>query len=308
MLQLGIGFAQRRVLALVGFILTVLAYLLVPAQAGAQGQQAPVPAPLPVPSSPPAALSQAMPSTVPATRQLVPVMQLTAPQIQSLVAGIALYQDGLLSMMFLASAYPADLEQAQLLLPTLSGMNPDQAAGTIQLQNWDPAVKALLSFPAVLAMMATQPDWTRQIGDLYRFRSVDLMQAVQALRKQALQQGALKSGPQIQVLVDSQGLVLINPVDQQVIFVPQYNPTVVYGRWMYPSYPPYPIYNPGWGSVAFGVGIAAGAVIWTAPHWRTGVVVLNRGGYNSFVSRYGYVGGVRSGGWAHGRPHGHGHR
>ncbi len=301
-MRLSIERKRSRDPLVMGAALAVLVICLTPAESGAQGQA------VPVPSAPPAVLPQAIPDSTPSPRQLVPVTQLTSPQIQSLVAGIALYQDGLLSMMFLASAYPAELEQAQLLLPTLASVSPDQAAATIQMQNWDPSVKALLSFPGVLTMMATQPDWTRQIGDLYRFRPVELMQAVQALRKQALQHGALKSGPQMQVVVDSQGQVLINPANQQLIYVPQYNPTVVYGRWMYPSYPPYPMYNPGWGPVVFGAGIAAGAVIWATPRWRTGVVVVNRGGYNSFVGRYGYAGGVRSDGWVHGRPRNSWHR
>jgi len=302
MMQSRIEPRHRRVLLTTGIALTLLTACVAPTISAAQGQS------VPVPSAPPAASSQTMPNSASPSRQLLPVTQLTAPQIQSLVASIALYQDGLLSMMFLASAYPAELEQAQLLLPTLSGMSPDQAAATIQVQKWDPSVKSLLSFPGVLTMMATQLDWTRQIGDLYRFRPVDLMQAVQALRKQALQQGSLKSGPQMQVVVDSQGQILINPANQQLIYVPQYNPTVVYGRWMYPGYPPYPLYNPAWGPVVFGAGIAAGAVIWATPRWRTGVVVVNRGGYNSFVGRYGYVGGAHSDSWAHGRPRNGWHR
>lgn len=219
-----------------------------------------------------------------------PVSAMTAPQIQALLAPVALYQDGLLSQMFLASAFPIDISQANMMQPTYAQMPPDQAAEAIRFQPWDPSVKSLLSFPGVLQMMASQPDWTRQLGDLYRTRPMDLMQAVQALRQQALKNGALRSGPQIQVTVDAQGQIVINPVNPQVIYVPQYNPTVVYGPWLYPAYPPYPIYNPGWGVMAFGVGIAAGAAIWAAPRWRSGVVVVNQPVYNNFTHRYGYPG------------------
>ena len=274
----------------------------------AQAQSATIPVPVaPAPGTPKTTLAPSVPA--PAARQLVPVTQLTTPQIESLVAGVALYQDGLLSLMFLAAGFPAELEQAQLLQPTLSGELPDQAAQTIRMQNWDPAVKALLSFPGVLTMMATQHDWTRQMGDLYKFRPQALMQAIQVLRKQALQLGTLKSSPQIQVMVDNQGQVLINPVNPQLIYVPQYNPTVVYGPWAYAAYPPYPIYNPGWGPVVFGAGIAAGAVIWATPHWRTGVVVVNPVVYQPFVARYGYAGGYRGyGPRPYGAWHGGHHR
>jgi len=219
-----------------------------------------------------------------------PVSTMTPAQIHALVAPVALYTDGLLSQMFLASTYPADIAQAQMMAPSYAQMPADQAAEAIRLQPWDPSVKFLFSFPQVLSMMATQPEWTRQIGDLYRTRPIDLMKSVQAMRQLALKTGSLKSGPQINVVVDAQGQIVISPVNPNVVYIPQYNPTVVYGAWAYPAYPPYPVYNPSWGAVAFGAGIAAGALIWATPHWRTGTVVVNRNTYNNFTRRYGYPG------------------
>lgn len=258
----------------------------------AQTVVTPVPVPAPMPTAP-----------VSSVQSVVPINTLTLPQIQALVAPVALYPDGLLSQMLLAAVFPVDLAQANMMQPSYAQMLPNQAEEAIRYQPWDPTVKSLLSIPQVLFMMATHPDWTRQLGDLYRTRPVELMKAIQNLRQQALKNGSLKSTPQIQVAVDGQGQITINPVNPQIVYVPQYNPTIVYGGWAYPAYPPYPIYNSGWGPVVFGVGIVAGAMIWATPRWGSGVVIVNQPVYGKFYSRYGYPGTyTRPGPYSHPVP------
>ena len=120
-------------------------------------------------------------------------------------------------------------------------------------------------------------------------QTLKLMQAVQALRSMARQAGNLNSSPQMAVSTDPQANIIIAPANPQVVYVPVYSPAVVYGAWPYPAYPPYPVYNPAWGYVAFGTGFAVGSALWAYPRWGVGTIVINNYRYNTFNGRYGNV-------------------
>jgi hypothetical protein len=98
------------------------------------------------------------------------------------------------------------------------------------------------------------------------------MKAVQALRKKALDAGTLKSNKEITVTTDANSNILITPANAKVVYIPSYSPTVVYGPWPYPEYPPYPVYDPAWGLMDFGLGFAIGADFWTYPNWSNGTI------------------------------------
>ena len=239
------------------------------------------------PSLPPPAMS--IPGT-PASSAPVDSSQqagyLKMPELESLVSPIALYPDALLSQMLLASTYPLEVAEATLWLrnnPKLSGQALQDA---LKSQNWSVSVKSLVALPDALNMLGSKLDWTQKLGDAYLAQPADLMQAVQSLRTRAAQAGNLKSNAQMTVSSDSGSNIVIVPANPQVVYMPAYNPAVVYGGWPYPAYPPYPAYDPAWGMMSFGVGMAVGASLWATPNWGSGSINVNNANFNNFNQRY----------------------
>ena len=207
-------------------------------------------------------------------------------QLQSLVAPIALYPDSLLSQMLMAATYPLEVAEADNWLKNNSRLSKSQLEDALKNQTWDNSVKSMVSFPDALNMMGGKLDWTQKLGDAYLAQPKDVMQAVQALRAKARQAGNLKSSEQITVSADPQSNIIIQPANPQVIYVPTYNPTLVYGAWPYPAYPPYPAYNPAWGLMSFGIGMAVGAALWSTPHWGSGSITINNNNFNRFNNNF----------------------
>jgi hypothetical protein len=161
----------------------------------------------------------------------------------------------------------------------------------LKAQSWNDSVKSLISFLQAFEMMGSKLQWTQNLGNAYKLQPGDTMKAVQVLRKRAVQAGTLKANQQITVSTDADSNILIAPANSQVVYVPSYNPTVVYGPWPYPDYPPYPAYNPAWGLMSFGVGMAVGEAFWSTPSWSNGTInVNNNGGNNSGRSNRGLIG------------------
>ena len=206
---------------------------------------------------------------------------LSQPQLQSLVSPIALFPDSLLSQMLMASTYPLEVAEAanwQRSNPHLAGT---QLQDALKPQTWDNSVKSLVSFPEALERLGNNLSWTQKLGDAYLAQPKDLMQAVQSLRAKAKQAGNLQSNQQVQVTTQQSDIIIV-PTNPQVIYVPTYNPTMVYGAWAYPGYPPYQAYNPAWGMMAFGAGLAVGAALWSTPHWGSGSITVNNNTFNNF--------------------------
>ena len=102
-----------------------------------------------------------------------------------------------------------------------------------------------MNFPDVLSKMSDKLDWTQKLGDAFLSQQKEVMDAVQRLRAKAEAAGNLKTTEQQKVIVEEK-VIKIEPASPQVVYVPTYNPTVVYGAWPYPAYPPYPWYPPGY--------------------------------------------------------------
>jgi Protein of unknown function (DUF3300) len=197
---------------------------------------------------------------------------ISSEQLQSLVSPIALYPDSLLSLMLLASTFPLEVAEAHNWRSNNASLTGDELQNALKAQSWNDSVKSLMSFPKAFNMMGTKLQWTQNLGNAYKLQAADTMKAVQALRKMAVKTGALKSNKQITVKTDADGNVLISPANVKVVYIPTYNPTVVYGPWPYPDYPPYPIYNPAWGLMTFGVGFMIGDDFWAQPNWNNGTI------------------------------------
>ena len=184
------------------------------------------------------------------------VVPFTTDQLDNLVAPVALYPDPLLAQVLLASTFPDQIAEAAQYV---------QANGTngIDSQYWDVSVKAVAHYPTVLNMMDTQIDWTTSLGQAYAQQSTDVMQSVQHMRELAQAQGNLESTPQQQVVADA-GYISIWPAQPQYLYVPVYDPSVIYCQ---------PVFRrAGFGAYfSFGIGYPIGSWLmydWNWPAWQ----------------------------------------
>ncbi|MCC6210381.1 MAG: DUF3300 domain-containing protein [Burkholderiales bacterium] len=214
-------------------------------------------------------------------------------EIEQLVAPIALYPDALVAQILMASTYPLEVVSAARWQKSNPGLKGKQLDDALQQLPWDASVKALTSFPQVLTMMDSKLDMTQKLGDAFLAQQKDVMNAVQKLRAKADQAGNLKSSKEQVVEKVQEGgntYITIEPSDPQTVYVPTYNPSVVYGAWPYPAYPPYYYYPPGYVPGAAFFGFAAGVAITAAWHnnghgncdWGSGDVNISN--TNSFTS------------------------
>ncbi len=201
-------------------------------------------------------------------------------ELDQLVAPIALYPDSLLTQILMASTYPLEVVQADRWVKQNKDMKGDALAKGLEAQPWDPSVKSLVNFPQVLTMMSEKLDWTQKLGDAFLAQQKDVLGSVQNLRAKAQASGNLKTTKE-QVVKVEQETIIIEPASPQVVYVPTYNPTVVYGAWAYPAYPPYPVYPPGYvagAAFTFAAGVAVGAAwgyAWGHANWRGGDVDID---------------------------------
>jgi hypothetical protein len=233
--------------------------------------------------------------------------QLSQAQLSALVAPIALYPDSLVSQVLMASTYPLEVAEASNWQKANSRLKGDALNQALQQQNWDASVKSLVSFPPVLNMMGSELSWTQNLGNAVLAQQSDVMNAIQGLRNKAQQSGALQSNSQQTVSGGGSAPVVIQPANPQVVYVPTYNPAVVYGGWPYPAYPPVSYYPPGYVAgtalLSFGVGMAVGAALWGGCHWGGGgwgggnSLTVNNNNYNNFNrnTNNNWKGGNRSG-------------
>src|ERR1022692_85174 len=245
----------------------------------------------------------------------------TAPlpqgELDALLAPIALYPDQLLAQVLMASTYPLEVVTAARFVqqnPSLTGDALDQA---LRDKNWDPSVLSLTAYPQVLLMMNDMLDWTQRLGDAFLANQQQVMDTVQTLRSRAQGAGNLQSTPQ-QTVMDQGGFIDIEPAQPQYVYVPVYDPRVIYGPWSDPVYQPDDWYPPPiYGYPDLSAGIAAGIFFgtawgvsynhwgWAHPNWRGHDIDINVHN-NYFANRPQYVNRWRDGQWAHSPEHRHG--
>ncbi|MCK5498237.1 MAG: DUF3300 domain-containing protein, partial [Gammaproteobacteria bacterium] len=213
-------------------------------------------------------------------------------ELDQMMAPIALYPDSLLAQILMASTYPADVTEAVKWSKDNPKQEGDAAVNAVQDKSWDPSVMSLVAFPQVLTMMGEQPDWVQNVGDAFLADSETVMDTVQKLRKKAKDEGNLETTEQQKVIVEepssSETVIIIEPAAPQVVYVPYYNPTVIYGTWWWPYYTPwyYRPYGYGFGSavvrgIGFGIGVGITNALWGGCHWGRG-----RGSVNINANRY----------------------
>jgi len=187
----------------------------------------------------------------------------TQPELDQLLAPIALYPDTLLSQILMASTYPLEVVEAARWSKANPGLKGNDAVSAVEEKDWDASVKSLTAFPQVLAMMDERLEWTERLGDVFILQEPVVMETVQSLRQKAYAAGNLRSSGEAYVYAEGDAIA-IAPARPEVVYVPYYDPWVVYGTWWWPAYPPvywapwpgYYLY-PGF-HFAWGVGIAIG--------------------------------------------------
>jgi hypothetical protein len=244
-----------------------------------------------------------------ATQPTAPAAQQSAEELQQLVAPIALYPDELVSQIVAGATYPTEIVQADRWIQEHPELKGKDLASEVDQQPWDPSVKALAQFPSVLANMDKNLSWTSALGEAYVNQPQDVMDAVQVMRARAQKAGNLKSNDQEKVKTHGQ-TVIIEPADPEVVYVPTYDPWLVYGPPLvaWPGWYWYPgLYVAGPG-IAFGLGFGIGffgGFGWGWHHWGMDwghrAVIFN---HNTFISHsrtfYGGRAGFRDFGAARG--------
>jgi len=159
------------------------------------------------------------------------------PELEQMLAPVALYPDPLLSQVLLAAGYPADVVEAARWSREHADLAGEAAVSAAENESWDASVKSLLAFPQLLEYLRDNLQWTQALGDAFLDQQDQVMDAVQALRRRAQTAGSLRSDDHLSV-VDSGSNLLLQPTDAQVVYVPYYDPLVVYGSWTWTAYPP----------------------------------------------------------------------
>jgi uncharacterized membrane protein YgcG len=249
--------------------------------------------------------AQAPPQDAPAP----PYAQQSPAQLQQLVAPIALYPDSLVAQILAASTFPEQVVQADRWVQANPDLKGDALGQAVDQQPWDPSVKALAAFPSVLGNMDKNLSWTSSLGDAYYNQQQDVMDAVQVMRQRAQAAGNLKTTPQQNVTTQG-STVIIEPANPDVVYVPAYDPWLVYGAPIYawPGWYPYPGIWYGGPYLSFGIGFGIGffgGFGWGWPHWgfdwHNRYPIYNHNRYysrsNTFYNRSNYYrgGGARGG-------------
>jgi hypothetical protein len=215
-------------------------------------------------------------------------------QLDQMLAPVALYPDALLAQVLMASSYPGDVTDAVAWSKAHPDAKGEDAVRQVENQSWDPSVQSLVAFPQLLAVLGQDPAWVQKMGDAFLAQPDAVMDSVQRLRRQAQTAGHLDSNEQQKVSAQpgatpAAQTIVIESADPQVVYVPSYNPSVVYGSWAYPSYPPYyypppPYYYPGGALLSFGIGVAVGGALWGDLDWGHGDIDIDVNRYNEFNS------------------------
>ena len=209
-------------------------------------------------------------------------------QLDQMVSRIALYPDPLLAQILAAATYPDQIPDAARWGDQHHYLTGQALADAIQADQlpWDPSVQALLPFPSVLDMMASDINWTTDLGNAFLAQQQDVMDAVQRERRKARDFGYLRSNGQI--IVGGGPYITIAPVNPGFVVVPYYDPRIVF-------FAPRPGFVVG-GAIRFGFGVTIGGFFrpwgWGYDRFdwdRHAVIINNEPWRRTWGDRRGYV-------------------
>ncbi len=187
-------------------------------------------------------------------------------ELDQLLAPVALYPDALLSQVLAAATRPLEVVEAARWSRANPGLQGDEAVRAAQFKDWDPSVKSLVAFPQLLARMDEDLEWTKALGHAFFTQEPVVMETIQALRRRAREAGQLLPDDRQSIVDDGQS-ILIQPATPQVVYVPYYDPWIVYGTWWWPANPP--VYWRPWPGYTYVTRPGYRAAFW----WGTGVGV-----------------------------------
>ena len=287
-----------------GAMLAAVLTGILAAPAGCSSSDAPPPA-QPASTAPQAAAARPASQASGGTDESV---KLPKDQLEALVAPIALYPDPLLAEMLVASTYPLDVVAAQQWLDQNSSLKGEELTKAVEQQKWDPSVQGLVEVPEALKRLSENIKWTTDLGDAFLAQEGEIMDAVQSLRAKAKDGGKLQTTEQQKVEtkeVDSKTVIEIQPASTEVVYVPTYSPSVIWGPLYYPYpplyYPPY--YGGAW--LGFGVGIAIGIGISGGWGWGCGwgggnnIIINNNNNHISHYNRSNNINRSGNSNWQH---------
>ena len=194
-------------------------------------------------------------SLLPATARA----QAAQPELDALLAPVALYPDDVVRIVLDAATAPAEIAEAAQWSRNNRGMTGEDSVRAVQGTAWRPSVKALVAYPELLDRMAESPQWTYDLGSAWIAQQANVMSTIQTLRQRAYASGTLRSDQYQTVQASDQGIV-VQPAMPYIYYVPYYDPLVVYGGWWWPAYRP--VYWRPW---------------YSRPVFVTRVAVVNRG-------------------------------
>lgn len=232
-------------------------------------------------------LAQTPPATQPAAEEsATPAPEepkIPNDQLDSLVAPIALFPDPLLAQTLAASTYPLEVIQLKQWMDKNKNLKGKALTDAVAKQPWDPSIQSMAAVPDMVERLASNIQWTTDLGNAFLGQQQDVMDAVQRMRAKAQTKGSLKTSKeqvvQTKTVENNKEVIVIQQADPQTVYVPSYDPAVVYGPPAYPYYPySYPGYYPGMG-LAWGTGILIGAGIandwWGNCNWGGGDININ---------------------------------
>lgn len=165
-------------------------------------------------------------------------------EIRQLLAPIALYPDALLSQILIASTYPLEVVEAARWVRDNRGLEGQAAVAAVEDRDWDLSIKSLVAFPEVIERMSVELDWTRRLGDAFLLQEDQVIAAIQDLRERAEAAGTFDTLEHARAKREGD-VIIIEPANSQIVYVPYYTPHVVYGGWWWPGYPPHYWHAPG---------------------------------------------------------------
>lgn len=234
----------------------------------------------------------------------------TQAELDQMLAPIALYPDALLSQVLIASTYPLEIVEAARWSQQNSRLEGEAAVKAVADRSWDPSVKALVAFPDLLAQMNEDLEWTRRLGDAMLYQEPQVMDSIQFLRARADDAGSLESTEHVRVIREEK-TIIIEPAETRVVYVPYYDPYIVYGTWWRPAYPPVywarpSYYYRGYPGFYWGAGIhVSSGFFFSSFYWpQSSIVIVNTPRYYQparyYGSRHYYAPGQR---WQHNPVH-----
>lgn len=229
-----------------------------------------------------------------AESEVAELPRLSQPELDQILAPIALYPDTILSHILIASVYPLDVIKADRWLDENPDLEGEAALLAVAEQAWEPSVKALVPFPRIIQQMSGDLEWTEKLGAAFRMEEERVMASIQALRTLAYREGSLDQLEHLEV-EEEEGNIVIETREREIVYVPYYDPFVVYGHWRWIDYPPvfwsfrldFPRFR-----ISFGPRIHVGSGFYfSGCHWRNRrvVVIDHFRGHNHWYHDYHYV-------------------